>query len=283
MKLRARIVIPAVLGATLVSALALPEGPSAPRTVAGATLRPLLLLLSDLRLLGLPDGDDDPAAADAWRRAYLEERAKRVALEERLRALPDLRGLAENPLARKALDEGRPLVIPARVCARDATPLRHGVWIDVGREDGIVAGLPVTVGNTLVGIVVRVWSGRVSQVRLLDDPQMRMRAAALVDAQEGDETPALRTGNLEGLGDGRLAMRFVRGPGLAVDAPVVTTGEDWWVPPFLVAGSLSAVEDRDHDGVPEVLVRPGIRLEGLTAVSVWRRPDPPPAPWGTDR
>ncbi len=286
MMLRPRIAVPVVLGLTLVAALAVPDGPTAPRAVAGFTLRPLLVLLADLRLVGLGDGADDPAASDAWRRAFLEERARRVALEEQIRSLPDLRDLGRNPLARRTLDEARPLVIAARVCARDATPLRHGVWIDVGEEDGIVPGLPVTVGNTLVGLVVRVWSGRVSQVRLLDDPQMRMRAAVLVDpepGEEGEEGAALRPGNLEGLAGGRLAMRFVRGPGLAVDAPVVTTAEDWWIPPFLVAGFVSEVSDRDHNGVAEVLVRPAIRLDGLTAVTVWRRPDPPPAPWGTER
>jgi len=288
MKLRPRIAVPVVLGLTLVSALAVPDGPPGARHLAGTLLRPALVLLGNLRLIGAPDEDDDSGSAARWRRAYFEERARRLALQEGLRSLPNLKELGRNPLARKTLDEARPLVISARVVAADSSPIRNGLWIDVGAEDGLVPGLPVTVGNTLVGVVVRVWTGRLAQVRLLDDPQMRLRAGVLVEPEEGEaleegETGVIRPGNLEGLGGGRLAMRFVRGPGLVEGAPVVTTAEDWWIPPFLVAGSVSEVSDHDHDGVAEVLVRPAIRFEGLTAVTVWRRPDPPDAPWGTGR
>jgi hypothetical protein len=279
-RVRPRIVVLAVLVATLASALAAPDGPPGVPAVAGWSLRPLLAVTSPLRLFAAgPDGSDEEAAA--WRRAYLDERARRLELEETLRTIPDLRGLAENPLAADSLAEGTPRIILAKVIHHDATPLRNGILVEAGEEDDIVVGMPATVGNTLVGVVVRVWSGRICQVRLLDDPQTRLRAAVLVrDARDGT---ALRPGNLEGLGGGRLAMRFVRGPGVEEGTPVVTTADSWWIPPLLVAGILESVTDRDHDGVAEIRVRPAVRLDTLSVVALWRRPDPPPGPWEGER
>jgi cell shape-determining protein MreC len=284
MKLRSRLVIPVVLVLTLAVTVVAPEGPLGVRRAAGWMLRPVLSTFSPVRLLRLGDGGGDESEGERWRRAYLEVRSRNVELREKLRALPDLRGLGQEPMARRSLEEGLPRILTARVLCRDATPLRHGVLLDVGEEDGIVPGLPVTVGNTLVGTVVRVWSGRVCQVRLLDDPQMRMRAAVLVDEEvDGAEETVLRPGNIEGLTGGRMAMKFVRGPGIVVGAPVVTTADDWWVPPYIVIGFVSEVTDRDHDGVAEIRVGPGVRLDGLMSVSVWRRPDPPPGPWRRGR
>ena len=74
-------------------------------------------------------------------------------------------------------------------------------------------------------------------------------------------------------------MRFVRGPGIEVGATVVTTAEDWWIPPYLVIGTVSEVTDHDHDGVSEVRVSPAASLTGIGTVAIWRRADPPPGPW----
>jgi cell shape-determining protein MreC len=117
---------------------------------------------------------------------------------------------------------------------------------------------------------------------------MRLRVAVQVrpaggEAEDEEEGPTLRPGNLEGLTGGRLRLRFARGPGIEKGAPVVTSADSWWIPPFLLAGTVSEVSDRDHDGVAEVRVRSAAALDGLTVVSVWRRPDPPPGPWREER
>ena len=104
MKLRSRLVIPAVLVLTLVMALATPDGPPGVRRFAGWTLRPVLAGLSPLRLLRLGDGGGE-SEGEHWRRAYLQERARNAELQERMRAMPDLRGLAEEPAARRT-DQG---------------------------------------------------------------------------------------------------------------------------------------------------------------------------------
>lgn len=69
--------------------------------------------------------------------------------------------------------------IPARIIRRgDSSTWRHSIYLNRGRDDGIVPGYAVTVGRTLVGIVTQAGPG-VSLVQLITDPGVAVGVSIL--------------------------------------------------------------------------------------------------------
>ncbi len=281
-KLRPFHIVVLTLTASLLFSMFVPDGPPGARRASLVTLKPLFEAVAPLRTMGAIGGSGSPDEADKWRAAFLRERALRIADRLKWGAMPGDEPLSPEPALEEALraDLGRATLIMARVIHRDASPLRNGILVDVGEENGVRTGAPVTVGPAVVGRVVRVFE-TMAQVRLLDDPQSRLRAFAIADV--GDDGYELRRGVLVGRGGGQLEMRSLIGAGVSEGSTIVTDMSDFRVPAYLVLGRVREVRDRNYDGVVEVSVVPVVNLEMLTDVGIWITPAPPEGPWDDDR
>ncbi len=120
-----------------------------------------------------------------------ELKAARARIERQKRQLRNIAGLE--------ISAERYSLVSAGVTAYDASALRAGITIGVGRSDGVESGQAVTAMGALVGKVARVGRWH-STVRLLTDP--RSAVAARVNRTR-------RLCVLEGGGTETLALRWV--------------------------------------------------------------------------
>jgi len=161
--------------------------------------------------------------------------------------------------------EREPRAIPGWVFSVDRNPFRRMFRIDVGTSSGVRVGQPVVTGRALLGVVSSA-DRRVATVQRVDDPAFRIEVE--LRTSEGD----LLLGWAEGDGDRGLVVGGLRRAGaLAVGDSVYTTRYHERMPPGLVVGWVSGIEDLDGDGVPEeVVVRPAAALGRWAQVAAIR-------------
>ncbi len=165
--------------------------------------------------------------------------------------------------------ERKPRALPGWVYAVDPNPFRRMFRIDVGSAGGARVGQPVVTGRALLGLVSAT-DRRVATVQRVDDPAFRLE----VELRTADEE--LLLGWAKGDGDRGLIVGGLRRAGaLKVGDSVYTTRYHELVPPGLVVGWVSAIEDLDGDGVPEeVVVEPAAALGRWAQVAVLRSTAP---------
>ena len=222
-----------------------------------STLRPLAATLLSVLPAAGADVPAEGADEGTWREAYLRVVRENAELRSRLLALGEPAKLVPLDTAYWAR---MPLRIEASVLAHDSSPWRGSVVISAGTREGVREGLPVVVGNRLVGLVAEA-GALTSRVRLLTDPGCRVWAEVLF----GERTAE---GLLAGTGGDRLEMERVPSEGATAGGPVFTGAGGGDVPRGLYVGTATSVADVDRNGVAEVEVTPAIAPAGLRIVNV---------------
>ena len=218
---------------------------------AGLTLLAILVAVTALaerwRVAAAPVLDDALVALAGSRpgpasTAEVHERlASALAETARLRSrLADYQGIAgEDALA------GIAPVARGRVVERTSRLGRRYIALDIGGDQGVVPGLAVVAGRSLVGVVAGIRSSR-CLVQLVSDSMCRI-PAALVDPRQA--APAALTAQGVAAGTGRAAglrMDLVEDlPGLVIAPGQVAVSTGGTFPAGLVLG------------VVETAVRPG--------------------------
>ncbi|MHC5010636.1 MAG: rod shape-determining protein MreC [Planctomycetota bacterium] len=217
--------------------------------------------------------DDEELSPRA--RALQEENALlREAYAAHLDRERDL-GSLEDALVDAGLDR-LPTARVARVLrTADPAAFRRSILIDLGREDGIERGVAVVSGPVFLGRV-EVVHGRSALVKLVTDRRSRLEVSIRTEA--GARYRGFVRGGGRGAVDGETDIRFVRSAPTAeripLGSPVFTSNADRLVPAGLLVGFVTAVEDRDLDGVPTVRMRPALDLSrSATAIVLVPSPD----------
>jgi rod shape-determining protein MreC len=156
--------------------------------------------------------------------------------------------------------EAAPLRTAARLLADSASPFVHTRLLDAGRDRGIEAGMPVMTERGMVGRVVQVGQ-RSARVILLTD--FNARVPVLVESSRDRAI-------LEGNNGPEPTLRFLPlNPRLAIGDRVLTSGDGGLLPPGLLVGQVSRVEDG------RVHVAPVVDWSRLDWVAVLRYPGLP--------
>lgn len=200
---------------------------------------------------GMTAGDD---VAGSLREQVARLGAENAELRTRLGEYAHIQGEGKVPADRVVIARGR-------IIGRTRRSGRRYLELDIGRVDGVVKGMPVAMGWTLVGQIAGTDDGR-CLVQELTDSECRV-AATVMEANPGDgasrggETAksTAPTRLCEGVlaGTGRrdeLRLTFVDAapelplrPGLAV----VTAGADGRFPAGMVLGSISEASHAGTD------------------------------------
>lgn len=259
MRLRESHRIPLLLIACFVTAMLFPRACSDARLGVGALLPATAPLTA---------GDaDDPAAAARETAARLAHEVAR--LREELDARPGASGpLADVPVVRP--EPAAPAAVAARVRNRDASALRRSFTVDVGRDHGVVDGLPVVCGDSLVGVVVAAIGAQARVVRVDDPGPASAFPATIVSSAPSGAARPLGVARGTGERDAGVVVTFLRaGDARPGDLVVTAPGSDL-VPEGLVIGEVLRLADDDRDGSWEAEVRPLRDLDALGSVLVLR-------------
>ena len=155
-------------------------------------------------------------------------------------------------------------LVPARVIDRNFTTLPTSFLLDAGRQEGLLAGLPVVTVDGLVGKLVSVGSGT-SQVLLYSDPDFS--ASALLVGGDHLEYGIVRpapSGELQLL----LPLRSRSEPG----DRIVTSGYGGTFPRGIAIGTVDEIREDTRLGLQRIdRVRPAVDLGEVTAVFVLMR------------
>ncbi|HEV7680961.1 MAG TPA: rod shape-determining protein MreC [Pyrinomonadaceae bacterium] len=164
--------------------------------------------------------------------------------------------------------------VPARVIARDSSGWFNTITINRGSSSGIALNMPVVTGGGIVGRVIAL-SPWTAQVMMVTDE--KAAAGAIVGQLGGSGA----LGSVRGLGEkGLVEMRYVSGlEKVEIGNYILTTGQDGIYPPGLTIGEVVQVSPGTATQSPEILIRPGAKLDQLEEVAVllYRAP-PRPAP-----
>jgi rod shape-determining protein MreC len=161
--------------------------------------------------------------------------------------------------------------VEATTFAREPGSLLHGIWVDVGREQGVAVDDPVASNRGLVGRVTRVLE-RSSQVRLISDAESSV--GVRIERSQA-------TGMLVGTPAGRLLMRYIpqnvtdQEPQAQVGDLVYTSGLSGAAhfPPMVPVGQIVEVLQSDERPTQDAVVRPFVSFADLQLVLVitdWR-------------
>jgi rod shape-determining protein MreC len=195
---------------------------------------------------------------------------KSIQLQEQL-----VRANAENALLRSRLQDylsikgegGVPpdqtVVVRARVVARTLRQGRRYCELDAGAVDGVVSGMAVCLGWSLVGTVAGVQEGR-CLVQQVTDSESRIPASLLMGEA------IIAEGVLSGVGKrGLLQLDYIEDRrGLVVEAGqrIITAGTDGRFPSGLILGTVTAASrsaTADHWHVEVVPLREADTAESL--------------------
>lgn len=201
--------------------------------------------------------------AGALREQVAKLGADNAEMRTRLGEYAQIQGEGKVPAERVVIARGR-------IISRTRRSGRRYLELDIGRVDGVVKGMPVAMGWTLVGQIAGTDDGR-CLVQELTDAECRV-AATVIDLGVGIDSPAegesakkaVPTRLCEGVlaGTGRrdeLVLTFIDAapelplrPGLAV----VTAGADGRFPAGMVLGSISEANHAGSDAWQVRVVQP---------------------------
>jgi len=157
--------------------------------------------------------------------------------------------------------ERRLRAVEGWIYAIESNPYRLGFRVDLNEKHNVRRGMPVVVGQALLGRVVAV-ERRGATVRRLDDRAFRIEVSIVTS---DGAVPGVARGN----GERGLDVKLVRGAGaLRAGDLVYTAREDARIPGGLFVGEVSSVEDIDENAIPEVTVTPAVALGSWAQVTV---------------
>ena len=170
-----------------------------------------------------------------------------VAENQRLRKFMGLKSSLENPS------------LVAQVIGLDASGIYRTVFINRGRDDGIIPNMPVVVADGVVGKVVRA-SSNMAQVALLTDPMLSIDAR--VDTTRD-------RGVVAGSPNNACVMKYIsRKASVSNGDKVITSGLDGIFPKGLSIGVIESVQPGPQGLFLEAQVQPTADLNELEEVLV---------------
>jgi len=260
MRLRESYRIPLLLLACAVTALVFPRACTETRLGVGALLPATAPLTADERR--------DEAVELREQNAHLTQELAR--LTDEIAARPPADGpLGGAPFSRPRAQKAS--LIGARVQHREPSPLRRSFTIDAGRADGVMEGMAVVCGDSLVGIVSCAIDHQARVVRVDDPGAGAAVRTTFVAAQPraGVERPL---GVARGTGDrdAGVLVSFLRADDAAIGDVAVTAPGNPRIPEGLVLGEVVGFGDDDRDGSYEADVRPLRDLDTVISVCVVR-------------
>jgi cell shape-determining protein MreC len=198
-------------------------------------------------------GDDELVAL---REQVIRLNAENVVLRTRLSEYLSIKGEGGVP-------PEQAVVVRARVISRTHRAGRRYCELDAGAVDGVLKGMPVCSGWSLIGVVSGLQDGR-CLVQEITDSESRIPAAIV------DEQQKLAEGVLVGGGRaGQVSLDFVEHRERLSIAPgmhVVTAGADGRLPAGLVLGTITKAElatGADHWRIELTPVRDTGNVESL--------------------
>ena len=194
-------------------------------------------------------------------------------------------------IRRRGLEAGR--LIHAKIVARDSLPWRESGLLDegtlagirrgdavisryfvtVGDDDGILDGMSVLSGETLLGEVTDV-STHTSRVLLLSDPASRPRWVRIASRKGDGFNPVPADFMLRGLGSNRMWIQGVEHGSVESGAIkegdlVLTAASDNRLPVQVVIGTVVELRrDDDNAVLYDLFIEPAVELSDLKWVYV---------------
>lgn len=170
-------------------------------------------------------------------------------------------------LGADVIQRGGEGLVKGQVVSRDPSNYLAQLTINLGKRDGLSDGLPVVTPQGLVGRLVRVGE-RSAHVLLLTD------AASSVNALISRSRV---TGVVQGIGEGKLKLRFVeQGKDLKPGDIVLTSGLGGVFPPGQPIGQVVSVRQQDIELFQEAEIRPIVDFARLEQVLVITNFEPTP-------
>jgi rod shape-determining protein MreC len=150
--------------------------------------------------------------------------------------------------------------LPAEVIGFDSSTLLGYAIVNRGGDARLDDGMPVLSTAGLVGRIVS-HNPRTSKVLLINSPSSSVNAAI-------QGTPGA-TGVVNGLADGRLAMRYIpQSEPVKINDLVVTSGLGGAFPPDIAIGRVVHVQSRDVDVFQGAIVEPFVDFAKLRQVLI---------------
>jgi rod shape-determining protein MreC len=175
---------------------------------------------------------------------------------ERLRKLLQLKGEMEGPSK------------VAEVVGRSPSPFLQTFYINKGRKDGLVRGMPVLLPEGVVGRLEKT-SGHFSQVILLNDPSFAVDCLV--------QRSRVR-GILTGIpGEGNCQVKYIaRTEDVRAGDIMVTSGLDRLYPKGLILGRVLGVDTKVKGNFLFVEVVPECKLSQIEEVLIFQKRPPIP-------
>ena len=170
----------------------------------------------------------------------------------------------ENAELRRQLDfkkkQTRQMVI-AEIIGRELSNTTHNLLLNKGRDDGLMVGQPVIVGDgILVGHITSVRENYAT-VRLVTDSDSKI-AATLLNYDSS-------LGVVEGGFGISLRMKFIpRNETVVVGDQVISSGLETNTPRGLLIGTVAVVENEAYQPFQQAILTPATNLDRLSIVSI---------------
>ncbi|MCZ6786016.1 MAG: hypothetical protein O7E54_02505 [Planctomycetota bacterium] len=153
---------------------------------------------------------------------------------------------------------------PAWIVGVEPDPYRRFFRVHIPSGGAVKKGMPVIVGETLIGVVDSTTGGDPA-IRRVDDTGFKLHVEILA----GEEH---LQGIATGTQPGSLRVEYVRGTApVEVGAPIFTTAYDTKIPPGLLIGWVTRVDDENRDGILEIRAEVAALQRHLSQVEILRR------------
>ncbi len=151
--------------------------------------------------------------------------------------------------------------LTVNVVGRNADSIEKTAIVNVGQNQGIKVGLPVTVGDgVLIGRIIKV-ENELSVIRLLSDNQSKILATLLNKERS--------LGVVEAGFGASVRMGFIpRNEVVLIGDQIVTSGQEVEIPKGLLIGKVVSVENEAYQPFQQAILEPAVNLEKLVDVTI---------------
>lgn len=175
---------------------------------------------------------------------------------ERLRKLLQLKGELSGPS------------LVADVVGRGPSPFLQTIYINKGRKDGLVRGMPVLLPDGVVGRLERI-SGHFSQVVLLNDPSFSVDCLVQRSRVRGVLTGIVGEGNCQ-------VKYLARTEDIRAGDIIITSGLDQVYPKGVILGRVLRVDSKVKGIFLFVEVAPECKASQIEEVLIFQKKPPIP-------